>query len=162
MCGPPSIPLSFTLACILPSRRSHCVSFGTGVLPPTPAPHRLGRGLRGYLILFGPHDFVPECHLQALRPPSPLVFFHISKHFNAKRRVPPPSPVIEHTSFQSLYRLSPYLSLQTCHAACAPFTPNHSGYRLPPTYYRGCWHVVSRDFLAGYYQKKSISSSLLF
>ena len=35
-------------------------------------------------------------------------------------------------------------------AAYAPFTPNHSGQRLPPTYYRGCWHVVSRGFLLGY------------
>ena len=31
--------------------------------------------------------------------------------------------------------------------AYAPFTPNHSGQRSPPTYYRGCWHVVSRGFL---------------
>ena len=29
---------------------------------------------------------------------------------------------------------------------CARFTPNNSGQRLPPTYYRGCWHVVSRGF----------------
>src|SRR3954468_20032804 len=34
--------------------------------------------------------------------------------------------------------------------ACARFTPNKSGQRLPPTYYRGCWHVVSRGFLLGY------------
>ena len=26
------------------------------------------------------------------------------------------------------------------------FTPNHSEQRLPPPYYRGCWHGVSRDF----------------
>ena len=42
------------------------------------------------------------------------------------------------------------LSLQTYRAAYAPFTPNYSGQRLPPTYYRGCWHVVSRGFLLGY------------
>src|SRR5574344_2968765 len=30
------------------------------------------------------------------------------------------------------------------------FTPNNSGQRSPPTYYRGCWHVVSRGFLFGY------------
>ena len=35
-------------------------------------------------------------------------------------------------------------------AAYAPFTPNHSGQRSPPTYYRGCWHVVSRGFLLWY------------
>jgi hypothetical protein len=30
---------------------------------------------------------------------------------------------------------------------------------LPPTYYRGCWHVVSRGFLLRYRQSRSISSS---
>ena len=30
------------------------------------------------------------------------------------------------------------------------FTPNNSGQRSPPTYYRGCWHVVSRGFLIKY------------
>ena len=33
---------------------------------------------------------------------------------------------------------------QTYMAACAPFTPNDSEQRSPPTCYRGCWHVVSR------------------
>ena len=42
------------------------------------------------------------------------------------------------------------LSLQTYSAACTPFTPSHSGQRSPPTYYRGCWHVVSRGFLLKY------------
>ena len=42
------------------------------------------------------------------------------------------------------------LSLLTYRAAYAPFTPSHSGQRSPPTYYRGCWHVVSRGFLPGY------------
>ncbi len=30
------------------------------------------------------------------------------------------------------------------------FTPSNSGQRSPPTYYRGCWHVVSRGLFAGY------------
>ena len=30
------------------------------------------------------------------------------------------------------------------------FTPNNSGQRLPPTFYRSCWHVVSRGFLVYY------------
>ena len=47
-------------------------------------------------------------------------------------------------------RLSRGLSHQTYHSACARFTPNKSGQRLPPTYYRGCWHVVSRGFLVRY------------
>ena len=49
-----------------------------------------------------------------------------------------------------LRRLSLHLRQLTCYPACAPFTPSNSGQRLPPTYYRGCWHVVSRGFLLGY------------
>ena len=46
--------------------------------------------------------------------------------------------------------LSPRFSLPTYLPACAPFTPSNSGQRLPPTFYRGCWHVVSRGFLVRY------------
>ena len=49
-------------------------------------------------------------------------------------------------------RLSRGLSHQTLYTACAPFTPNKSGQRLPPKYYRGCWHLVSRGFLVRYRQ----------
>src|SRR5699024_11728909 len=49
---------------------------------------------------------------------------------------------------------SDLLSHQTIPTACAPFTPNNSGQRLSPTYYRGCWHVVSRDFLVRYRQSQ--------
>src|SRR5699024_12798683 len=38
----------------------------------------------------------------------------------------------------------------------ARFTPNNSGQRLPPTYYRGCWHVVSRGFLVRYRQGNAL------
>ena len=46
--------------------------------------------------------------------------------------------------------MSPGLSERTYRTAYALFTPNDSGQRLPPTYYRGCWHVVSRGFLWRY------------
>ena len=42
------------------------------------------------------------------------------------------------------------LSHGTSATTCARFTPSKSGQRLPPTYYRGCWHVVSRGLLVGY------------
>src|SRR5215469_14794702 len=48
--------------------------------------------------------------------------------------------------------LSGGLSLPTRHAAYEPFTPNKSGQRSHPTYYRGCWHVVSRCFFCRYTQ----------
>src|SRR2546428_9634758 len=47
-------------------------------------------------------------------------------------------------------RLSLEFSQRTYLAAYTLFTPNKSGQRLPPTYYRGCWHVVSRGFLWRY------------
>ena len=47
-------------------------------------------------------------------------------------------------------QLSQGISHPTCQAAYALFTPNKSGQRSPPTYYRGCWHVVSRGLFLGY------------
>ena len=47
-------------------------------------------------------------------------------------------------------RLSPGLSPLTWSAAYAPFTPSNSEQRLPPPYYRGCWHGVSRGLFLGY------------
>jgi hypothetical protein len=41
-------------------------------------------------------------------------------------------------------RLSPEISRLTFLAAYTPFTPSNSEQRLPPPYYRGCWHGVSR------------------
>ena len=62
------------------------------------------------------------------------------------------SPLLYSSSTVSdaILRLSRRLSHQTYRAACTRFTPNKSGQRLPPTYYRGCWHVVSRGFLIRY------------
>ena len=54
------------------------------------------------------------------------------------------------TVFDILRRLSLPLSHQTRQTACMPFTPSNSGQRSPPTYYRGCWHVVSRGFFLWY------------
>ena len=51
--------------------------------------------------------------------------------------------------------LSNGLSPLTYQAACAPFKPNKSGQRLDPTYYRGCWHVVSRSLFLRYRQIRS-------
>ena len=47
-------------------------------------------------------------------------------------------------------KLSPGLSHLTCQSAYARFTPSNSEQRLPPTYYRGCWHVVSRGLFLWY------------
>src|SRR3712207_9534500 len=47
-------------------------------------------------------------------------------------------------------RLSLGISQPTRQTAYELFTPNNSGQRLHPTYYRGCWHVVGRCFFCRY------------
>src|SRR6058998_3538076 len=48
--------------------------------------------------------------------------------------------------------LSVEISHPTYQTAYELFTPNKSGQRSPPTYYRGCWHVVGRGFFCRYRQ----------
>ena len=53
-------------------------------------------------------------------------------------------------------------SLPTRQTAYEPFTPNNSGQRSDPTYYRGCWHVVGRSFFCTYrHPPKRWTSSIL-
>ncbi len=51
---------------------------------------------------------------------------------------------------KAIPRLSRGISLPTEQTAYTRFTPSNSEQRLPPTFYRGCWHVVSRGFLCWY------------
>lgn len=51
-------------------------------------------------------------------------------------------------------KLSPGISQTTRQTTYELFTPSNSGQRSHPTYYRGCWHVVSRCFLYRYRHKK--------
>jgi hypothetical protein len=55
--------------------------------------------------------------------------------------------------------LSPGISLPTCRTAYGPFTPSHSEQRWPPTFYRGCWHVVSRGLFCPYSQGRQAGLS---
>ena len=126
-----------------------------GSIPPTPSIHRLRPGLPGYLIPFAPLAFGPQRQPRSRKPPSPLVFFLISTHFTATPGIPLPSPALKRHGFLPITGLSPELSGRTCVPACAPFTPNDSGQRLHPPYYRGCWHGVSRCFLCRYRQVSS-------
>ena len=119
-------------------------------MDPTPSIHRLRRGLPGYLILFAPHAFEPQCQLQTRELLSPPVFLHISTHFTATHGIPLSPSALKLYSFQSTQMVEPLPLLQTYTTTCARFTPNKSGQRSGPTYYRGCWHVVSRPFLVSY------------
>ncbi len=108
LCGPPSIHLSFNLAAVLPRRRTYRVSYDTkGQIPPTSSSHRLGRGLPGYLILFAPHAFVLERQYQSRKPPSPLVFLHMSTHFTATRGIPLSSTVLWLSSIECNSQVKP-------------------------------------------------------
>ena len=130
--------------------------------PPTLSTHRLRRGLPGYLILFAPHAFEPQRQLSSSKPPSPLVFLLISTHFTATLGIPLSSPALKKSSFNPLTGLSPALLRLTYFPTCAPFTPNNSGQRSPPTYYRGCWHVVSRGLFVYYRHYKSLFTTRTF
>ena len=108
LCGPPSIPLSFNLAIVLPRWITYCVNSGTeGVSPPTPSNHRLQHGLPGYLILFAPHAFEPQRQLPSSKPPSPLVFLLISTHFTATLEIPSASTPLKLCSFKRSPEVKP-------------------------------------------------------
>ena len=99
LCGPPSIPLSFILANVLPRWDTYRFPLGTQPEGRTPSIHRLQCGLPGYLILFAPHTFVPQRQLCPSTLPSQLVFYVISMHFTATLRIPDTSNILKTCSF---------------------------------------------------------------
>ena len=116
LCGSPSIPLSFILANVLPRWNTYCVCCGTEEqCSPTPSIHRLRRGLPGYLILFAPHAFEPQCQLQSSEPPSPLVFLLISTHFTATLGIPLTPPALQPHSFKSSSGVEPRIFTSDLH-----------------------------------------------
>ena len=89
LCGPPSIPLSFILANVLPRWITYRFRLATDCVSPTVSYHRLQCGLPGYLILFDPHTFVPQRQCRIREMPSQSVFCVISMHFTATLHIPP-------------------------------------------------------------------------
>ena len=85
LCGPPSIPLSFTLASVLPRWDTYHFRLTTQHtnVHQIVSIHRLRRGLPGYLILFATHALVPQRQYIVSNLPSQLVFRVISMHFTA-------------------------------------------------------------------------------
>ena len=98
LCGPPSIPLSFNLAIVLPRWITYRFRLATDRHRPTTSDHRLQRGLPGYLILFDPHAFVHERQLQIRDLSSRSAFCDISMHFTATRHIPAAPPELQSTS----------------------------------------------------------------
>ena len=107
LCGPPSIPLSFIVANVLPrwiTYRFRLVTYG---ISQTTSNHSLQRGLPGYLILFDTHAFVPQRQLQLSELPSQSEFLVISMHFTATPQIPPTSSVLKKTSFNGNFKVEP-------------------------------------------------------
>ncbi len=108
LCGPPSIPLSFSLATVLPGGLLNALAAAQqDWVPATPSNHRLGLGLPGYLILFAPLAFVPQRQLWSSEPLSPQVFLLISTHSTATPGIPLTSPILKHGSFSCRLRVEP-------------------------------------------------------
>ncbi len=98
LCGPPSIPLSFTVAGVLPRWDAYCSRLAADLFRPTAGIHRLPCGLPGYLILFDTRTFELQRQLRSSELPSQSEFFVISKHFTATPRIPPTLCVLKETS----------------------------------------------------------------
>src|SRR5512135_208118 len=117
LCEPPSIPLSFSLATILP-RRGTCAFAATArpsASPPSSA-HGLRPGLPGYLIPFAPLAFAPQRQSESRTLLSPSVFPPISTHFTAPPAVPGPPPPLEVTRIEAPSPVEPgYFSRRRGH-----------------------------------------------
>ena len=107
LCGPPSIPLSFILANVLPRWDTYHFRLATQSEDRTASIHRLRRGLPGYLILFAPHAFAPQRQYRTSEPPSPLVFFLISTNFTSTLGIPLTSPELKTDSIEGSSEVKP-------------------------------------------------------
>src|SRR4051795_3166367 len=108
LCEPPSIPLSFSLATILPRRGTYHFRFGREpMLSPLPSTHRLGPGLPGYLIPFAPLAFAPQRQKRASTSLSPPAFLPISTHFTAPPEVPHAPTSLKASSIRGTFPVKP-------------------------------------------------------
>ena len=105
LCGPPSIPLSFILANVLPRWITYRFRLVTCGISQTTSDHRLQCGLPGYLILFDPHTFVHQRQLHFSKLPSQSVFCGISMHFTATHHIPPTSTVLKTISINGNFNV---------------------------------------------------------
>ncbi len=72
-----------------------------------------------------------------------------------------PLPYSSPTVSNARPRLSRGISHPTYRAAYVRFTPNDSEQRLHPSYYRGCWHEVSRCLLRRYRHSRFFTRSFV-
>ena len=108
LCGPPSIPLSFILANVLPRWITYRFRWAACSISQTASNHRLLRGLPGYLILFDTHAFVLQRQTYPCTLPSQSVFCVISKHFTATLHIPRTSFTLKNSSFNGSGMVEPH------------------------------------------------------
>ena len=106
--------------------------------------------LSSFSVSFGPEDRLRNWCSSRYLQISPL---HREFHL--------PLPNSSQVVSSAVSWLSHEISHLTCSAAYRPFTPNESEQCLPPLYYRGCWHRVSRGFLSRYRQKWKLFTSII-
>src|SRR6516162_8307828 len=108
LCEPPSIPLSFSLATILPRRGTYHFRYGREPMSsPQPSTHRLGPGLPGYLIPFAPLAFAHQRQKRSSRALSPPAFLPISTHFTAPLAFPATPTSLELASIHGNFPVEP-------------------------------------------------------
>src|SRR6185312_5411359 len=107
-----------------------------GSIRPAPGGHRLRLGLPGYLILFAPPAFVPQCQQAARTLPAPSVYLRISTHFTAPPGIPRPPPLLKPRRLEGPRPVKP--GDFTPHARCPVRTlyaqklqTTHESYVLP-------------------------------
>ncbi len=118
-----------------------------GSIPAISSAHRLQRGLPGYLILFAPTLSHISVNLRPGRRLRLWCSFASLRILLLHAKFPFPLRYSRSTVSGAVSGLSPEISHLTYRSACVRFTPNKSEQRLHPSYYRGCWHEVSRCFL---------------
>ncbi len=107
LCGPPSFPLSFIVADVLPRWDTYHFAGPPSQKGPTASVHRLRRGLPGYLIPFAPHAFVHQRQSAVSDLPSQSVFYVISMHFTATPHIPATSPQLKTSSIKGNFTVKP-------------------------------------------------------
>jgi len=162
LCGPPSIPLSFNLAAVLPRRDAYRVTLGAeGVdTPDTEHPSFTARTTRVSNPVRSPR-FRVSASVQAQSAAfamgvlPDLYAFHRYTRNSTLLCLPP-----DEQSPRHCMGLSPNLSPQAYPPAYTRFTPNKFGQRSPPPYYRGCWHGVSRGLFVRYRPCSSLTKGV--
>ena len=99
--------------------------------------------------------YIPERRLRHRPSSRSLRISPLHREFRA------PLPSSSRAVPSALSGLGPEISRRAYPTAYAPCTPSKSEQRLPPSYYRGCWHEVSRGLFIGYIQAPCFHGSII-